>query len=310
MTPAGLLGEEPAENPKILVIGDVINDIVVRPEGPIMPGADRRAAIRMLPGGSGANQAAWLADHGARPVFAGRVGATDLAQQSAMLAAHGVEPALAADPALPTGTIVTLVSPDGERSFLTDRGANHNLCRADLPDRLLDGVQFVHVSGYALFGPGPRAAVLDVLAEAARRRIPYSVDPSSTSFIEEAGAQSFIDWTSGARVCFPNAAEAALLAGTLDPDAQLDALTQIYDLVLIKRGGAGAVAGAADGPRWSAPAPAVAAIDTTGAGDAFCGAFLAAWLSDGAVEPALAAAVQAGARAVTFLGGRPPADRR
>jgi sugar/nucleoside kinase (ribokinase family) len=304
------LGEEAAENPKILVIGDVVNDIVVRPEGPVIAGADRRAAIRMLPGGSGANQAAWLAFHGVRTIFAGRIGAADLARQSALLAAHGVEPVLAADAALPTGTIVTLVSPDGERSFLTDRGANRNLCRADLPDRLLDGVQFVHVSGYALFEALPRAAVLDLLAEAARRRIPYSVDPSSTSFIEEVGARKFLEWTGGARICFPNASEAALLAGTLDPDAQLDALTRVYDIVVIKRGAAGAMAGAADGPRWSVPARAVEAIDTTGAGDAFCGAFLAAWLGDRAVEPALCAGVHAGSRAVTILGGRPPVDPR
>ena len=40
----------------------------------------------------------------------------------------------AADPVLPSGTLVTLVSPDGERSFLTDRGANLALASADLPD--------------------------------------------------------------------------------------------------------------------------------------------------------------------------------
>ena len=291
---------------KILVIGDVINDVVVRPVGPIAPGADRRAAIRTLPGGSGANQAAWLAHYGTRTVFVGRVGAADLVQQAALLAAHGVEPVLAADPVLPTGTIVTLLSPDGERSFLTDRGANRNLCRADLADRLVDAADFVHVSGYALFEARPRAAILDLLAAVARRKISWSVDPSSYSFLQEVGPRAFVGWTREARICFPNHVEAALLAGSSDIGAQLDVLTRFYELVVIKRGADGAAAGAADGQRWSAPAPAVRANDTTGAGDAFLGAFLAEWLRGEDVDMALGAGVRAGSQAVTFLGGRPP----
>jgi sugar/nucleoside kinase (ribokinase family) len=44
--------------PSVLVIGDVMVDTLVKPDGPLMEGADRRATIRVLPGGSGANQAA------------------------------------------------------------------------------------------------------------------------------------------------------------------------------------------------------------------------------------------------------------
>ncbi len=159
--------------PKALVVGDVMTDIVVRPEGPLAHRADTRATIRALPGGSGANQACWLDAEGVETRFAGRVGAADLERQAALLSASGVDARLAADDALPTGTLVTLLSPDaGERSFLTDRGANVALCRADLPHALLDGIDLLHVSGYALFEAGPRAAVRELLAEASRRNIP------------------------------------------------------------------------------------------------------------------------------------------
>ena len=57
--------------------------------------------------------------------------------------------------------------------------------------------------------------------------------------------------------------------------------------------------------RWSAPAPAVEAIDTTGAGDAFAAAFVAARLAGEDVEACLVRAVAAGAAATTRLGGRP-----
>jgi len=153
----------------VLVIGDVMTDIVARADGPIAFGADRRAAIRLLPGGSGANQAAWLAAEGADVVFAGRVGRADREHQAALLSRHRVRSALAADGERPTGTLVTLVSADGERSFLTDRAANENLTRADIPDALLDGIGWVHVSGYAFFAESPRTAVIDLLGEARRR---------------------------------------------------------------------------------------------------------------------------------------------
>ncbi len=67
---------------RALVIGDVMIDIIVRPEGPIARGSDRRAAIAVQPGGSAANQAVWLARFGVGVDFVARVGAADLAREA------------------------------------------------------------------------------------------------------------------------------------------------------------------------------------------------------------------------------------
>ena len=53
---------------RILVVGDVITDILVVPQGPVARGTDTAATIRQMPGGSGANQAVWLAAMGAEPL--------------------------------------------------------------------------------------------------------------------------------------------------------------------------------------------------------------------------------------------------
>lgn len=280
-------------------------DIIVRPEGPLATGADRRAAIRAVPGGSGANQAAWLASLGVRARFAGRVGRDDHALQTRLLEDAGVQPWLGADETLPTGTIVALISPDGERSFLTDRGANDRLCRADLPATLLDGVDLVHVSGYALFSPGPRAAVRELMDAAAQSDIPVTVDPASSSWLDEVGPEHFLDWTRQARICFPNEAEAAVLAGTADAEEQLRALSRHYKMVVIKRGAAGVIAAAQGGERWSAAALPADAIDTSGAGDAFVAGFLAGWLDRPEVAACLQRGVETGSRAVERIGARP-----
>src|SRR5690349_2485550 len=125
---------------KILVVGDVITDVIVVPEGPIVRGSDRRATIRSRPGGSAANQAVWLASKGANVKFVSRVAAGDVETNAAYFRSRGVEPHMIGDPQAPSGVLICIVDGDGERSFLTDRGANLNLSTEDLVPSLLDDI--------------------------------------------------------------------------------------------------------------------------------------------------------------------------
>ena len=291
-----------SRSPRILVVGDVMTDIVVRPEGPLARGSDRRATIRIAPGGSAANQAAGLAALGVAVDFVARVGAADVAAESARLSAAGVTPHLAADQDHPTGRLIALVDPSGERSFFTDRGANETLSGADIPDAVIAGAAQIHLSGYSFCAPSPRAAVLDVMRRA--DATPVSLDPASAEFLREIGPRNFLDWTRGAALLLPNADEAEVLAGSADPDFQCASLAALYPLVVIKRGAAGCVA-AEGARRWRVAAPKTQAIDATGAGDAFAAAFLAARLLGVEIEEALRRAVAAGTTATTRIGGRP-----
>ena len=290
----------------VLVVGDVFTDIIVRPQGPILRGSDTRATIQPIPGGSGPNQAAWLATAGVPTFFIGRVGAHDLGQSEAELRDFGIEPVLAADPDLPTGMLVVIVAPDGERSFLTDRGANRNLTRADMPDHLLNRAGMLHISGYSLFEPGPRAAVLDFVRVAKGLGIRITVDPASVGYLREVGPANFLNWTRGMHICFPNEDEATLLTGSADPETQLVVLAKIYDLVVLKRGAAGAIAGNAQGERWRTSARAANVVDSVGAGDAFFGAFAAGYFQGHPVQACLEDGVSAGTRSTGMVGGRPP----
>jgi len=286
----------------VLVVGDVMTDIIVRPAGPPAPGSDRAAAIAVRAGGGGANLAAWLGHLGVTVTLAARVAAADRSAWASWLAGFGARAALAGDARRPSGRIVCLLDADGERSFLTDRGANAALCRRDLPDALLDGAAWLHVSAYALFAAGPRAAVRALMARARRRGVPVSVDAASVAPLAAAGAAAFRDWTAGVDILFANAAEAAVLTGAADPAAQLAAT---YRFVAVKRGAAGAdLAGPGDLRLHRAARP-VAARDSTGAGDAFVAGFVAARLAGASPASCLARGVALGTRAVARIGGQP-----
>ncbi len=288
--------------PRVLVIGDVMTDVIVRPEGPLARGSDRRASITVRPGGSAANLAAWLASFGVSVDFVARVGSGDVQSETARLKAIGVAPHLAGDPKHETGRLVALIDADGERSFLTDRGANDALEASDIADALIKGASLIHLSGYSFFAPSPRAAVLDAMRRAGAK--PVSVDPASAEFLREVGADAFLAWTRGASILFPNEEEAAVLSGSDDPEAQCARLAELYPLVVVKRGSAGAEA-AQGARRWRVKAPGIEALDTTGAGDAFVAAFLSERLKGADIKPALERAVAVGAQSATMIGGTP-----
>ncbi|HEY7620330.1 MAG TPA: PfkB family carbohydrate kinase [Solirubrobacteraceae bacterium] len=273
--------------PMILVVGDVIDDLVVQPLGPLVARSDTPARMERHPGGSGANTAAWLGALGAPVRFVGRVGIADQIRHARALERFGVDARLTGDPRRPTGTVVVLTH---DRSMFTDRGAGAALSDEDLPDELLDGVTHVHVSGYALFEEGPRAAVLDFIARADR---PWSIDPASSAFM---AGHPFLEWTAGAAVCFPNEDEARVLGA---------AATDAYEVLVLKRGPAGArVLRRGAAPIDVAPMPATE-IDPTGAGDAFAAGFLAALLRGEDDEGCARSALSAAAQAVGRAGARP-----
>jgi sugar/nucleoside kinase (ribokinase family) len=290
---------------RILVVGDVMTDVIVVPEGPPVRGSDRRAAIRSRPGGSGANQAVWLGSMGTRVSFVARVGAADKPHLEAYFKGFHVDPILIADARMPSGVLVTIVDGDGERSFLTDRGANLALSPSDMPVWLLDDTRQVMVSGYSYFADGPRGAVQWLAGEARQRAIPLAVDAASVGFLDDVGPAKFLEWTAGVELLFCNADEAEALAGSADLDTQMQALGARYPRVVIKRGALGAAIGDSSGVTLNLPAPPVKVVDTTGAGDAFAAGFLSAELKGLAPADCLRAGIEAGSAAVKTLGGQP-----
>ncbi|MFF6814661.1 carbohydrate kinase family protein [Streptomyces sp. NPDC012403] len=294
----------------LLVAGDVITDVVARHREPLAPGTDTAAAIRTLPGGAGANVACWAARRDGTEVrLLGRVGEDAAAWHERELTACGVRPLLVVDGQAPTGTVICLIDEGAaaERTFLTDSGASLRLEPGDWSDALLDGVARLHLSGYLLFTEPGRALVAVALEAARARGVPVSLDPASAGFLVRLGADRFLSLVKGVDVLLPSRDEACLLTGASDVADAAARLSRHVPLVVAKQGAGGALL-ARSGEVY-ARVPAVPAVprDTTGAGDAFTGAFLAALLAGAGPEKAAEEGCRAGAQAVEHIGGRPPA---
>ncbi|MFE5187663.1 carbohydrate kinase family protein [Streptomyces sp. NPDC056628] len=301
---------DPAPSPgALLVVGDVVTDVVARHHGALASGTDTAAAIRTVPGGAGANVACWAAYRGCADVrLLGRVGADSAAWHERELAAGGVRPLLVVDPRAPTGTVICLV--DGgaaaERTFLTDSGASLRLDPGDWSEQLLDGVGHLHLSGYLLFSEPSRALVTAALRSARARGVRVSLDPASAGFLVRLGVDRFLEAVAGVDVLLPSRDEARLLTGAADAARAAAELSRRVPLVVAKQGVDGALVARDGTVSARVPAEPAVARDTTGAGDAFTGAFLAALLRGAVPEEAAREGCRAGALAVGRVGGRPP----
>ncbi len=281
---------------KILVIGDVIEDVIVIPESEIRPNTDTKSAIHKSMGGQAANVASWLAFFGVQTRFVGCVGLTDVRKLEAELDQIGIEAALQSS-AKPTGSLVVLVQ-GASRSMLTDRGAN-----LDLNLRAIDPTGFaaVYLSGYSLFGRA-LGEIKDFAARVEQAGAILAIDPGSYGFIEDHGLEAFKELISEADLIFPNLEEDQLLG-----------LSGSVALSVVTKGQNGAEAHWANGQSVEIAGLATESIDPTGAGDAFCAGFLASLiaserfkdLSPEIVQEALKSGVEAGSKAVSLVGARP-----
>lgn len=305
-------GLGPATGGGLLVVGDVVTDVVAR-HGPVLAhGTDTRARIRTLPGGAGANVACWAVRSGCADVrLLARAGAESADWHREALERAGVRTFLAVDDEAPTATVIALVDAAAERTFLTDSGAVLRLAAGDFSPAMLDGVGWLHLSGYLLFAATSRATALLALRTATERGIPVSVDPASCGFLTGLGPRRFLELTAGAELLLPNADEARLLTGLPEPDSAAAALSVGFPRVAVTLGDRGAVLAAKGAVTGRVPAPPVREpVDSTGAGDAFTGGFLAALLAGADDTAAAAAGCRAGATAVATVGGRPDPDGR
>jgi ribokinase len=289
----------------IVALGDAALDLFVAPDLDAIEGSDVAGAVRVLPGGSAANFAVWVARLGARSALIGAVG-DDYAGtfMGADLASEGVLSHLRRVPA-PTAVIAVLVDGRGERTMITDRGAATHFAPAMLEPQMLPPGCHLHLPAYSLFVEPLGAAAIEAAARARAGGGTVAVDTSSVGPLRVFGKKRFLGLLDDLEpdLLFANHAEAAFLSGVEDPEAGSLILRRYAPLVLWKLGADGVLA---RGERVARePGLIVPTLDSTGAGDAFAAAFTVAHRSGAPLETALARANRLAAAVVRHIGARP-----
>jgi ribokinase len=237
----------------LVCIGDLLLDVIVRLQQPLVPGDDQVAVTRTCAGGQAANVAAWAQKLGAETRLVGRRGGDAAGELVAReLAERGVE--VLGPTGGRTGVVVSLAFA-GDRTLASDRGT-----AVELEERDLDAAWFdcdvLHVSGYALLREPIATAAVRAARIARENGARVSVDVSTWTLVDEAFRERV-------RELAPD-----LLFAT---EREHEALGALDCRWVIKRGAAGLTV---DGRDY--PAVATDAIDTTGAGDALAAGFLVA----------------------------------
>jgi ribokinase len=290
----------------VVVIGDIMVDVVVLPLGPFNRGSDTPSRVVVSPGGSAANLAVALAAAGAEVHLVAAVGDDEFGRATAAsLAASGAQAHLHVCRGERTGVVVALIDASGERSMLTDRGANLQLRTDALDPALFVAGRHLHLSGYELLDEATRPVGLAALELAAAAGMTRSVDPCSAGPLAAVGPASFLAWTDGIEWCCANLDEGRALTGATNPDDVLAALRPHYREVVLTLGAEGALLSGSGTDHLHCRADDVEVADTTGAGDAFTGTFLARRLAGDEAEPALRAGLAAAAAVVVAPGARP-----
>ena len=282
----------------VTVVGSLNEDVLVRVSR--LPGRGETVVGRgtvLAPGGKGANQAAAAGRLGGGVAMVGRVGDDPAAaRQLAALAEAGVDvTAVSRTPGAPTGSATIPVEDgSGENLIVVVPGANAELRPGDVEVAVVRDARVVllqlEVPLETVRAAAAGAAGTVVLTPAPPRPLPA-------------------DLLARVDVLVPNEHELLQLAGAPPGDRTPGGLaalarTLTAGTVVVTLGGRGALLVPADGPSLLQPPLPVQPVDTTGAGDAFCGALAVALAAGTAPAEAVATAVTAAALSTTGPGAR------
>ncbi|MCW7754739.1 adenosine kinase [Desulfobotulus sp. H1] len=312
-----------ARGKKVLGVGSALTDILVRAsdeelqtishikggmtlvDSDFLDGCMKKIpqAGETVPGGAACNTIQGLARLGGEAVFMGKRGndATGDAFES-FLKNSGVHPVLSVS-RTPSGRVLSIITPDAQRSMFTFLGASSELAPSDIVREHFETAAIVFMEGYLFFNPDLAFAVLE---EAQSSGAVVAMDLASFTVVEAASdllhdaVPRFVD------ILIANEDEAYAYTGYRDPLKALEYMASEAGLAVLKMGKDGSLIRSGETLWQIAACNGNSVKDTTGAGDLWAAGFLHGLVLDWPMENCGALASACGYEVCCVVGAQIP----
>ncbi|MZG53927.1 MAG: adenosine kinase [Nitrospinae bacterium] len=205
-----------------------------------------------------------------------------------------------------TGTCVILITPDTERTMLTNLGVSSSLHPENVDETIVKSAGAVYVEGYLWTGDETREAGVHMAQLAKKEGIPVSLTLSD-AFVVNTYKESLLDFIQwNVDILFCNEVEAKAMTGEEDSLEAFKKLQAMVDTVFLTLGSKGSLAGQSGQEPVQVNTFPVKAVDTTGAGDLFAAGALFGVLKNFSLEESAVIGSYCAAQVVSHMGGRLP----
>jgi len=278
-----------------LVESDYVDQLVEKLESP----------PAIVPGGSACNTAIGVGMLGGKARFVGKLGEDNLGDMFHQdLKKNNVEPVLFPSD-LPTGRVLSVITPDAQRSMFTYLGAAAELHPSEITPDCFDQAAIVHVEGYLLFN---RELMLATIKAAKAEGVLVSLDLASFNVVEE--SKDFLDQIIDdyIDILIANEDEARAFTGETDEAKALADLSRNVEIAVLKVGRRGSFVNYQGEQITIEPMVCPNALDSTGAGDLWAAGFLFGLVSGYSIQKSGEFASACGAEVCQVIGANIPED--
>jgi len=225
----------------------------------------------IVPGGSACNTLIGIGKLGGKARFIGKSGMGDMGRYfKADLKKNNVESALFTSSS-PTGRVLSVITPDAQRSMLTFLGASSETEPHEITEQSFKDAEIVHIEGYLLFNSDLMEASLQCAKKAGAL---ISLDLASFTIVEE--SRDFLEKITAdfVDILIANEDEALAFTGFTDEIEAIEALSKRADIAVLKIGERGSYISRKGKIIRVEPKGDGCIVDTTGAGDLWASGFL------------------------------------
>lgn len=205
-----------------------------------------------------------------------------------------------------TGTCVILITPDAERTMLTNLGVSSMLHPDNVDDTIIQDAKAVYVEGYLWTGDETRKAGLHMAKAAKKVGVPVAFTLSD-AFVVNTFKESLVDFIQwDVDILFCNEVEAQAMTGETDSRKAFDKLLAWVDILFLTLGSKGSLVGKSGNEPVQVNTFPVNAVDTTGAGDLFAAGALYGLINEKTLSESAILGSYCAAQVVSHIGGRLP----